>query len=155
MNKEDLQKILPYAPQKLEIIYVKADNVFMKKAARILNEGTGCAKQPTAAVIVQDRIIIGSGSNASKRVDICPRVEHNCPTGQGYEFCREVCKQKGHAEVIAIQNAKENGFSQELVGASLYLDGHWWACKNCCDTMEKAGIIRLYLREDSMELYKK
>ncbi len=124
----------------------------MKEATKML-ANSGCIKQPTAAVIVKNGEIIGRGVNAGKRVDICPRVVHNCPTGTGYEFCKTACQQEGHAEVMAICDALKK--DKDLKEVSLYLDGHWWVCQSCWDETIKAGIVRVFLRKDSLKLYKK
>lgn len=141
----------PYLPKNRKILYVSPNNKFIKEATRLLTE-SGCIKQPTAAVVVKNGKIIGRGANAGKRVDVCPRVIHDCPTGTGYEYCKEVCNQEGHAEVMAIRDALKK--TNDPKGASLYLDGHWWLCKPCWDEIIKVGISRVYLRKDSMELYK-
>ena len=142
----------PYLPVGKKILYVSPENKFMLEATKLL-QSSGCRKQPTVAVIVKGGKIIGRGSNAGKLVDICPRVVKNCPTGTGYELCKEVCEQVGHAEVMAIRDALSCG--EDLRGASLYLDGHWWVCKPCWDEILKAGISRVYVRRDSVKLYKR
>lgn len=142
----------PYLPKNRKILYVKPDNKFMKEARKVLKK-SGCIKQPTAAVVVKNGKIIGRGANAGKRVKVCPRIVHNCPTGTGYEYCKKVCKQEGHAEVMAIRDALKK--TKNLKGASLYLEGHWWICKPCWDEIIRVGISKTYLRKDSMELYKK
>jgi deoxycytidylate deaminase len=63
----------PYLPAGKEILYVGLDNGFMA-AARDICKDSGCAKQPTGAVLVKDGQIIGRGSNAAKSVDVCPRL---------------------------------------------------------------------------------
>lgn len=142
----------PYLPPNRTIMHVGPENRFMREATKLLSD-SGCAKQATGAVVVKNRKIVGRGANAGKRVDICPRVTANYPTGTGYELCRSVCEQVGHAEVVAIHDALSHG--EDLRGASLYLDGHWWACKPCWDEILKAGISRVYLRRDSVELYRR
>ena len=124
----------------------------MKEANKIL-VCSGCIKQPTAAIIAKKGKIIGRGVNAGRRVTVCPRAVNNCPTGTGYEFCRTVCRQKGHFEVMAIRDARKKG--RDPKGASLYLDGHWWICEPCWNEIIGAGIARVFLRRDSMKLYKK
>ena len=141
----------PYLPKGRTIMHVKPENRFMQMASEML-ANSGCLKQPTAAVIVKKRIVLGKGVNAGKKVEVCPRVLRNCPTGTGYEFCKTVCEQEGHAEIMAIRNALSNGHN--LKGASLYLDGHWWACKECWDKILQSGITKVFLRTDSVELYK-
>lgn len=142
----------PYLPPGKTIDYVPADNIFMRRAAAALSQ-SGCAKQATGAVIVRDNTVIGSGTNAGKRVEVCPRDLQGFKTGEGYHLCREICLQQGHAEVMAIRNAKS--FGHQTAGADLYLDGHWWCCQNCWLEMIAAGINRVFLREDSVKLYKR
>jgi len=143
--------IYPYLPASKEIKFVPKDNFFMQEA-KIISQEKGCVKQPTAAVIVKEGRIIGRGTNAGKKVDSCPRAEKGSKTGEDYYFCKEVCFQEGHAEVMAIRNAKENGIDAN--GADLYLYGHWWCCKDCWDEMIKAGIKNVYLVEKASEKFK-
>ena len=159
MDRKEQEKLLPYLPKNRMILYISQNNKFIKEAAKML-ANSGCVKQPTAAVIVKKGKIIGRGVNAGKRVEVCPRVIRGCPTGTGYELCKSVCQQEGHAEVMAIRDAlkanlKANKKNKNLKGASMYLDGHWWVCKPCWDEIIKAGISRVYLRKDSIKIYKK
>ncbi len=144
--------MFPYLPEGREILYVDSANKFMKEAAELL-KSSGCVKQPTAAVVVKNGKIIGRGANAGKKIDVCPRAILKCPTGEGYELCKSVCEQEGHAEVMAINDALAKG--EDLAGADMYLDGHWWVCKPCWDEIIRAGIKNVYLRSDSAELYKR
>ncbi len=144
--------MFPYLPEGREILYVDAENEFMKEATKML-ASSGCIKQPTAAVVVKNGKIIGRGANAGKKVEICPRVVQNCPTGTGYEYCRSVCEQEGHAEVMAIRDVLKN--CHDPRGADIYLEGHWWICEPCWNEIIKAGINRVFLRNDSIKLYKK
>lgn len=141
----------PYLPKNRKILYVRPDNKFMREATKLLNV-SGCVK-PVAAVVIQDGKIIGCGTNAikNKRPDICPIMTHG--RGTAWNLCKEICGQEGHAEVMAIRDALKR--TEELKGASLYLDGHWWMCKPCWDEIIRVGISKTYLRKDSMELYKK
>lgn len=150
MNGSD--QFFPYLPKNRKIRLIRPDNRFIREANKILVK-SGCLKQPTAAIIVRNGEIIGRGVNAGKRVKICPRVVRGCLTGEGYELCRVVCRQKGHGEVMAIRDAQSRG--NDLKGASIYLDGHWWVCESCWNEIIKAGISRVFLRNDSRELYKK
>ena len=143
---------MPYLPEGKDICYVQPTNRFIRKAGKIL-KNSGCVKQATAAVLVKDGKIIGRGANAGKKVKICPRVVQNYPTGQGYHLCKETCRQEGHAEVMAIKNALFQGYDTD--GATLYLEGHWWVCKECWNFIILHGIKRVCLREDSMQIYKK
>ncbi|MBT3583212.1 hypothetical protein HN510_05320 [Candidatus Woesearchaeota archaeon] len=163
-NKSTYSSPIPYphTPENLKIVYVTKNNPFMKEALR-LREYSGCFKQQTAAVIVKLNEIIGQGWNGPKdapskklegietRLDNCPKDKKGFETGQGYHLCEEICGNARHAEQEAIADAKEHGF--ELEGADVYLAGHWWACKPCCDGMEKNGTSRLIMEKNATKLY--
>lgn len=134
----------PYLPEGKEIKLISEDNPFMIEAKKMW-ETSGCTNHPTGAVVVLNGKVIGKGTNAGKRVDICPRADY--PTGEGYHFCKEVCQQVGHSEATAVKNAKDNGYNPE--GADLYLYGHWWCCKNCWDIMIEAKIRNVYLANNA------
>lgn len=138
----------PYLPEGRIIFYVGADNNYMQAAKKLWDIG-GCAKQPTAAVVVKDNQIIGRGTNAGIRTLECARW--GSPTGTNYGPCKDVCHQEGHAEAMAIKDAKKNGFNPQ--GADLYLYGHWWCCQGCWEAMISAGIKDVYLLEGSENLF--
>lgn len=62
------------------------------------------------------------------------------PTGQGYELCTNVCQQQGHAEVQALRAAGE-----AALGATLYLQGHSYACDPCIAACRAAGIAGIVI----------
>lgn len=140
--------IYPYLPFGREILYVPEDNVCMF-IAKMFNVASGCVKQPTGAVIVSRNTVLGAGSNAGRRVEECPRW--GSPTGENYSLRKAVCRQESHAEIAALRDALDKG--REVSGADLYLYGHWWCCKNCWDKMIAAGIRRVYLLENSWNLF--
>ncbi len=151
----DNNDITPYLPKKRRLSRVWPNNPYMRIATALLT-GSGCVKQPTAAIIVKFDQLLGKGTNAGIKIDgECPRVTEGYKTGEGYGLCKSACKQEGHAEIMAIKDAVNNGFTNELKGASIYLDGHWWICENCWKEIIQYGIAHVYLRVDSMELYKK
>jgi deoxycytidylate deaminase len=117
MNKKTLNRVSRYAPA-----------------------GSGpCVKQSVMATIIA---VDGSryiGTNHCMRPQAtCPRA--SMPTGVGYELCKEVCQQEGHAEVNAVRIAGE-----KTRGATLYLEGHTYACDNCIATATAAGIDRVVI----------
>lgn len=134
----------PYLPESREIKLVSEDNQFMIQAIEMWKQ-SGCTDHPTGAVVVLNNKVIGRGTNAGKKVDVCPRKDF--PTGVGYNLCKEVCLQIGHSEAAAIKDAIKNGYDPE--GADLYLYGHWWCCKNCWDIMEEAKIRNVYLADNA------
>lgn len=92
-----------------------------------------CAKQETIAIIENNgQYWIGTNwcNNAQKK---CPRK--GMPTGEGYELCKNLCKQNSHAEVDACIKAGELA-----MGGTLYLLGHTYCCDNCKNVMTEYGI---------------
>jgi deoxycytidylate deaminase len=103
-------------------------------------KGSGpCAKQTVKATIVAlngDHYI---GTNhCMKPKSTC--IREGMPTGVGYDLCVRVCGQKAHAEVNAIEAAGESAR-----GATLYLEGHTYACQSCTDAANAAGIEEIVI----------
>lgn len=142
----------PYMAPGKKIKYATLSNNWMKEAQKMA-EKSGCTKQATGAVIVKDGKIIGEGTNAGRKVKICPRVVKKYPTGEGYHLCKQVCHQVGHSEVTSTLNAEKKGYNTK--DADLYLYGHWWCCKPCWDKMISAKIKDVYLLKNSEKLFKK
>jgi deoxycytidylate deaminase len=98
-----------------------------------------CAKQTVVATIVtpDGRRFVGTNycENAQQ---VCPRA--GMPTGQGYKLCRDVCRQPAHAEVNALASA-----GAAAAGATLYLQGHTYACASCLACCESAGIVEVII----------
>lgn len=93
-----------------------------------------CKKQTTVAVIVKDNQLISIGTNEIHAdIEECPR--QGMASGEGYELCRTICKQKHHAEVDACIKAGE-----QAKGATLVLIGHTYCCSGCKRTMKEYGI---------------
>ncbi len=65
------------------------------------------------------------------------------PTVEGYELCRSVCNQLGHAEVNAIKLA-----GKHASGATLDVEGHTYACEECLSAARKAGITEVIVGEE-------
>lgn len=99
-----------------------------------------CAKQlVTATIVAKDgRRFVGTNACANPQA-VCPRG--GMPTGQGYELCTSVCQQQqGHAEVQALRAAGE-----AAIGATMYLQGHTYACETCQVACLKAGAVDLVI----------
>lgn len=97
-----------------------------------------CARQLTVAIIVnKGKFWVGSNScdNPQKR---CPRG--NMPTGIGYELCKDICKQTGHAEENACRAA-----GKSAKGGTLYLIGHTYCCHKCMKIIKRSGIIKVVI----------
>jgi len=138
----------PYLPEGRSILYVDIKNPFMIEAKNLC-ETSGCIKQPTGAVIVKNEKVIGRGTNAGERVLECPRW--GSLTGHNYGPCKDICKQEGHAEAVAVKNMIEH--QTDYQNADLYLYGHWWCCHNCWESMIKGEIKNVYLLDKSFELF--
>jgi len=109
-----------------------------------------CLKQVVKAVIRTEKGELVFGSNdINVELDSCPRVEKGCKTGEGYELCKKICKQKSHAEITAIQNAKKQGI--DIKNGTLFLVGHTYCCENCLDGMKKAGLKKAFVLESEIE----
>lgn len=107
-----------------------------------------CVKQPVYALIVATNGTHHFGSNwmTNQDVTVCPRVELNCVSGQGYHLCKEVCNQDFHAERFAIQLC-----TSDTAGATLYLTGHTYCCDDCIAAMKAAGIAKAIVIDSGKE----
>ena len=94
-----------------------------------------CAKQVVEATIVgrSGRVYVGRNDCASPQ-EVCPRGD--MPSNVGYHLCRDVCRQEGHAEVMAICAAGD-----DACGGSLSLRGHIAVCPSCMSACDAAGIV--------------
>lgn len=128
-------------------LFVPADHEFMLAAKNQADNFSACAWWPTGAVLVKDEKIIGSGANSGDLHFHCGRMEHNCATGTGYEYCQTLRNNLYHSEAACVNNALEN--NRNTNGADLYLFGHWWCCESCWDAMIKAGVRNVYLLQDA------
>jgi len=64
---------------------------------------------------------------------VCPRG--SLPSGVGYEMCRDICQQVGHAEVVAARAAGDNA-----AGCTAYVEGHTYACDDCKSVLASVGV---------------
>lgn len=98
-----------------------------------LERGGPCVKQVVKATVVAPN---GTHFVATNYCDTpqttCPRA--GMPTGVGYELCKSVCNQQGHAEVNALKLA-----GKHAKGATVYVEGHSYACENCTRAAHAAG----------------
>lgn len=96
-----------------------------------------CAKQVVEATIIatDGTTYVGRNDCANPQA-VCPRG--SMPSNVGYHLCRSVCRQAGHAEVMAIEAAGEHA-----EGATLILRGHVAVCPECMKACNAAGIARI------------
>ena len=141
----------PYLPKGKTFSFVPLENAWMQKAQQVAQTDSGCSWWQTGAVIVKDEELLGKGANTGQWQPFCPRYEQGCKTGEGYDLCKNICKQTGHAEITAIQDAITN--KQNLRHADLYLFGHWWCCKNCWNAIIAQHIQCVYLLKNAHNIF--
>jgi len=101
-----------------------------------------CSKQHVVAILVKDDAYwVGSNWVASPQLD-CPREEQHMKSGTGYDLCKKVCHQRGHAEADVISKA-----GSAATGAKLYLLGHTYICDACAELLHKHGITDFRIGE--------
>lgn len=101
-----------------------------------------CLKQVVKATIMcQDNVIaVGYNDIQNDEVTECPRKD--MPTGEGYELCRDTCKQQGHAEIQAVNNLSEGHYEN----CYLVLEGHTYVCDPCKQALYRKGITEFVIR---------
>lgn len=72
----------------------------------------------------------------------CRNPQETCPRlpGEGYEKCKLICDQVGHAEHVAVKLA-----GPKAQGARAFLEGHTYACMACQHALFGAGVESLSL----------
>ena len=102
-----------------------------------------CAKRIVVCGIhtADGMLFIGRNDCATPQ-KVCPREP-----GEGYEKCKTVCDQFGHAEMQAL--ALCIGMGRDPRGASVHIMGHYHACEQCCAALRDAGVasITIYPQE--------
>lgn len=102
-------------------------------------ESGPCVKRPVKATVIALNATRYEGTNYCMTPQkVCPRQD--MPTGVGYELCTSVCNQAGHAEVNALLYAKA-----DAVGATLFVEGHTYACSRCLDVAKAAGVVEVII----------
>lgn len=97
-------------------------------------------RQVIAVLITKDgRVYVGSNGVMSPQ-DNCPRKYVGLGRGKGWEICRKVCSQFGHAEESVLKDAGE-----AASGAALYLIGHDTVCEHCRGQLKAAGVERIVI----------
>lgn len=144
----------PYLPEGKMFRFIGIDNEFMQAAKQIAKDASLDDTMPTGSVVIKNGQVIGRGANGSNyhKEHGCYRVQHNIPTGQGYELC-EGCSPKNHSEPRAIADA--HAHADDIKGSQLYLWGHWWCCQPCWNAILASGIDEVYLLDNSAKLFDK
>jgi len=91
-----------------------------------------------AKVVVEARLVLPSGLSFVGR-NTCMNPQSVCPRlpGEGYEKCRTICRQPGHAEMDAIAAAHYHG--QSVRGGHMIVNYHH-ICAGCRAVMDTAGV---------------
>jgi deoxycytidylate deaminase len=103
-------------------------------------KGSGpCAKQTVKATIITQNGTRFVGTNHCLAPQTtCARA--GMPTGVGYDLCKSVCRQEGHAETNALRIAGANA-----AGSTLYVEGHTYACDSCKAAALEAGVTEIVI----------
>jgi deoxycytidylate deaminase len=113
------------------------------------SEHTPCIKQ-SVYVMIETKCgteIFGSNKMLNTEIRECPRDLQGYVSGAGYHLCKEICNQNAHAEVDAINTAKEMGI--DLTDSKLSLFGHTYCCDNCVSNMISNGITKVDIFDGS------
>lgn len=110
-----------------------------------------CAKAQVSCRIVWINPRTGNwnealGTNACANPQkVCPRVP-----GEGYEKCKTVCQQEGHAEEVALRKVRERGVDlRQMAAVQAYLRGHHYCCADCATKLRDAGVKNVVIALDS------
>lgn len=76
----------------------------------------------------------------------CENPQETCPRepGEGYEKCRSVCRQRGHAETNALAAAARAGANLRDATATVY--NHYRICLACETQLRAAGVAWIQTR---------
>ena len=98
-----------------------------------------CAKQVVrATVITADGRRFTGENDCARPQSVCARAD--LPSGVGYALCRDICGQTNHAEVKALSAA-----GRAARGATLYVEGHAYACDGCRAAARAAGVATIVI----------
>lgn len=99
-----------------------------------------CLKQIVKATVVSTSGQMFTGFNHTTKDNggVCPRADMR--SGEGYDLCRDVCGQSGHAEINALLNAGE-----QANGGVIYIEGHTYACDACKSKCDEYGIVSIII----------
>lgn len=98
-----------------------------------------------AKTVVKCEIVCLNGKSYFGYND-CANEQKVCPRGpgEGYEKCKSICQQQGHAEEMAILNAL--GYGADLRGATAIISGIGHYCKDCQLKLFAAGVENLKVK---------
>ena len=90
-----------------------------------------CAKARVTCTITSAFGVVAVGENYCRNAQAaCPRLP-----GEGYEKCKTICDQVGHAEIDALAQA-----GPRAMGTTAVVRGHTCACRECQEALFAAGV---------------
>ncbi len=91
---------------------------------------------PCAKATVRCTLVAADGERIVGE-NYCESAQPTCPRkpGEDYTKCATICRQAGHAEIVAVRLAGE-----KAKGARAYIEGHTYACMNCQHALFGAGV---------------
>ena len=92
--------------------------------------GTCAKKQVVCVIITKDWEEFRGENDCANPQPVCPRVGN-----EDYLKCRIICKQSGHAEIMALQAAGD-----KTRGALVSVTGIDNVCKSCQKALFAAGV---------------
>lgn len=152
----------PFRNGSLRLFYTSSDDEFMTLAREVIMNSTD-KRHPTAAVVVKDGKVLASAANQSgfkhpylirlHEIGWCVRKLFRVRSGAHYWLCPGCANARDHAESRASKLALAK-YPQRMMNTRLYLYGHWWCCKDCCEAMEKTRVREVVLLEGASRLFK-
>jgi deoxycytidylate deaminase len=94
-----------------------------------------CAKRHVTAVLIVGDMHFTGANDCKQAARVCPRKP-----GEGYDACKSICDQTGHAEDMAIRSALLKVKTASLRGTKMYLFGHKEPCPECSKLLAQYGI---------------
>jgi tRNA(Arg) A34 adenosine deaminase TadA len=98
-----------------------------------------CAKRRVVCRIWTRQGIFTGTNDCDNPQPTCPRAP-----GEGYEKCKTICRQKGHAEIAALDAALEA--RANLRQAEVEVFGHYHVCEHCARTLAEHGVNRIIVK---------
>lgn len=91
-----------------------------------------CAKKRVFCTIIAQDGTKFMGEN------YCDNAQPSCPRlpNEGYEKCKSICQQFGHAEEVALHNARNH----DLMDGIAVVTGIDYVCRSCAKKLSAAGI---------------
>jgi hypothetical protein len=105
-----------------------------------------CAKRRVVCTIISPSVARKAESHVPLTVvgeNYCKNPQLVCPRepNEDYTKCHTICKQVGHAEIVAAEKAAR--YAPHFVGGVAFIEGHEYACTDCEAALAKIGITHI------------